>query len=104
VDSAVHGELLQCYRGLLALRRNRTELTDPWLDELQIDYDEDARWIVLHRGALRVVCNLSGQPATLPITGRVLLASGGVHPGTSSIALAAESFAILDTAAWLAQD
>jgi len=104
VDSAVHGELLQCYRGLLALRRNRTELTDPWLDELQIDYDEDARWIVLHRDALRVVCNLSGQPATLPITGRVLLASGGVHPGTGSIALAAESFAILDTAAWLAQD
>ncbi len=99
MDTGEHATLLRCYRDLLALRRNRSELTDPWLDELRIDYDEDQQWIVLHRGALRVACNLSGRPATLPITGRVLLVSAEVRPGTTSTALAAESFAVLDTAA-----
>ena len=99
VDTGGHGEMLRCYRDLLALRHDRTELTDPWLDELRVDYDEDGRWIVLYRGALRVACNLGGQPATLPVTGHVLLASAEVHAGASDTALAAESFAVLDTAA-----
>ncbi len=69
-----HVRLLETYRGLLALRRRHVELTDPWLENLTVDYDEEARWLVLHRGSLRVVCNLSDTEVTVPVGGTTLLA------------------------------
>lgn len=69
-----HIRLLETYRGLFALRRRYAELTDPWLENLTVDYDEAERWIVLHRGALRVVCNLSENEVTVPVGGTSLLA------------------------------
>ena len=95
VDAGEHAQLLQCYRDLLTLRRQRTDLTDPWLDELHIDYDEDARWIVLHRGALRVVCNLSSVPVRVPVGGVVLLAWGSPDVDSADTVVPAESFAVL---------
>jgi len=95
VDAGEHAQLLQCYRDLLTLRRQRTDLTDPWLAELHIDYDEDARWIVLHRGALRVVCNLSSVPVRVPVGGVVLLAWGSPDVDSADTVVPAESFAVL---------
>jgi len=95
VDAGEHAQLLQCYRDLLTLRRQRTDLTDPWLDELHIDYDEDARWILLHRGALRVVCNLSSVPVRVPVGGVVLLAWGSPDVDSADTVVPAESFAVL---------
>ena len=69
-----HARLLDTYRGLLMLRRRFAEITDPWLENLTVDYDEDERWIVLHRGSLRVVCNLSENEVTVPVGGTSLLA------------------------------
>ena len=99
VDSAEHARMLGCYRDLLALRRARPELTDPWLDELHVDYDEDERWIVLHRGSLRVVCNLAEHPNELAFTGDVLLASARVSHEAGRTVVAPESFAVLEVAA-----
>ncbi|MFI9510865.1 malto-oligosyltrehalose trehalohydrolase [Nocardia sp. NPDC052566] len=86
-----HARLLACYRDLIALRRNRSELTDPWLPHLGVEYDEDAGWLVLRRGGLRLAYNLAPNPVTVPVTGAVLLAwepprraesgSGTVLPG-----------------------
>ncbi len=45
-----HAELLAWYRELIALRRARPELTDPWLDRIEVSYDEEARWLVAARG------------------------------------------------------
>ena len=42
--------LLDWYRSLLALRRSRPELADPRLDQVRVDFDEDARWLLVHRG------------------------------------------------------
>jgi maltooligosyltrehalose trehalohydrolase len=43
-----------------------------------VDFDEDARWLVLARGPLTVACNLGGRPATVPVgSGEVVLASEG---------------------------
>ncbi|MEO9222936.1 MAG: malto-oligosyltrehalose trehalohydrolase [Mycobacteriaceae bacterium] len=95
VDSGEHGRLMGYYRDLLALRRTHPQLTDPWLDELRIDYDEGARWIVLHRGSLRVVCNLAEHPNEIVITGDVLLTSAPVTLNSERIVVAAESFAVL---------
>jgi maltooligosyltrehalose trehalohydrolase len=92
-----HARLLHCYRSLLRLRRDRAELTDPWLANLSVDYDEASQWIVIHRGALRIACNLSAEPVTVPVGGSPLLwwepptqdetASATVLPGHSFVVL-----------------
>ena len=90
--------LLRTYRGLIALRRARPELTDPRLDALAVDIDEAARTVVLHRGRLRVVVNLGAAPATVALSappGEVLLASGTAAAHQQSVHLDAESFAVV---------
>ncbi|MEO6880423.1 MAG: malto-oligosyltrehalose trehalohydrolase [Mycobacteriaceae bacterium] len=90
-----HARLLALYRDLLALRRARTELTDPWLDRFDVTYDEDARWIMLHRGDLRVVCNLAETPVVVPVTGAVVLAWETPVVGATSTTVPAQSFSVL---------
>lgn len=92
-----HARLLDCYRSLLHLRRERAELTDPWLENLSVDYDEAGQWIVVHRGALRIACNLGAEPVTVPVGGSPVLwwepptqdetASATVLPGHSFVVL-----------------
>jgi maltooligosyltrehalose trehalohydrolase len=70
-----HGRLLACYRALIALRRARPELSNPWLARLRVDFDDAARWVVLYRGGdgtaagIAVAVNLAGQAATVPLAG-----------------------------------
>src|SRR5690606_12392180 len=60
----------------IALRKALPELADPRLTEVRVDYDEQDRWLVVHRGGLRVAANLGRDPVTVPLTpARVLLAS-----------------------------
>ena len=59
--------LLGWYRALLALRRSRPELADPRFDLVRVDYDEDARWLLIHRGQLIIAANLGEAEAILPI-------------------------------------
>jgi maltooligosyltrehalose trehalohydrolase len=59
---------LDWYRTLLALRRTRPELTDPRLNHVRVDYDEDARWLLVTRGPLRIAANLGRTPARIPLT------------------------------------
>jgi maltooligosyltrehalose trehalohydrolase len=51
---------LAWYRRLIALRKARPEITDPRLDQVRVDYDEDARWLLVHRGNLRIAAHLDG--------------------------------------------
>lgn len=93
-----HAALLDCYRKLIDLRARRTELTDPWLEHLAVDYDEERRWIVLHRGGLRVACNLGPEPVTVPVGGRPLVwwePPSQDETGAATV-LPGHSFAILD--------
>ena len=91
-----HTTLLATYRELIALRKARPELSDPWLDEVEVEVDEEARTLVLHRGALRLVVNLGGETVTfslgLPIA-RVLLASEPVEADDDALTVGPESFA-----------
>jgi len=68
-----HADVLATYKALIALRRSRPELSDPRLHRLSVDVDEQRRVIVLHRGDLRVVCNLGD--GEVEVTGTVLFAS-----------------------------
>jgi malto-oligosyltrehalose trehalohydrolase len=80
-----HRALLAWYRELIALRRSRPELADPALDQLRVDYDETARWLVLRRGQVRVAANLGPDTQRLRIgaPGVVMLAAS--RPGISLI-------------------
>ncbi|HVL85608.1 MAG TPA: malto-oligosyltrehalose trehalohydrolase [Pseudonocardia sp.] len=92
-----HATLLRTHTELIALRRAWPELTDPWLDDVEVDVDEAARAVVLHRGRLRVVANLG--PATVTVAlgapvARVLLASEGASANGDALTVGPESFAV----------
>ncbi len=94
-----HATLLHVHRELIALRKAWPELSDPWLDEVEVEIDEAARTIVVHRGRLRVLCNLSVTAATITVgpVGRILLASEPVEGADDELKLPPESFAIVQT-------
>ncbi len=93
-DTDEHARLRRVYQDLIALRRSETDLADPWLDHLVIDYDEDQRWIVMHRGRLAVACNLGAEAVAVPLTGEVVLCSASPAVGATT-ELQPYSFAIL---------
>jgi maltooligosyltrehalose trehalohydrolase len=93
-----HREMFELYRALIALRRAEPELTDPRVDRLAVHVSAEHRWLVLRRGGLRLVCNLGGEAAEVPLDrppGAVLLAPSGVRSGDRAVALPAESFALV---------
>jgi maltooligosyltrehalose trehalohydrolase len=98
VGEGDHDRLLDVYRGLIALRRDEPDMADPWLDDLGVDYDEDAGWIVLRRGALAIACNLSADAVSVPVSGEVLLAWDEPRAG-DTLELPGHSFAVVRTSA-----
>jgi maltooligosyltrehalose trehalohydrolase len=95
LDTGEHARLLRVYRDLIALRRSETDLADPWLEHLIVDYDEQARWIVLRRGRLAVACNLGAESAAVPVTGELVLCSESPGISDETTELGPHSFAIL---------
>lgn len=100
MDGPDHAELLRVYRELIMLRRTRPELTEPWLHRVEVSYDEDARWLVVSRGTLRVAVNLAGTDQTVPLDGEptstVFSTSAGSRAGHGCVVLPAGSAAILE--------
>ncbi len=95
--------MLDWYRSLIALRRSRPELTDPRLDQVRVEFDEDARWLLVHRGKLRIAANLGDGPVDIPVASSeaepdtVLLASGTeISVKAGVIGLPAASFAVTE--------
>ena len=72
-----HRCLLQWYKDLITLRRNQSKLSDGNLNAVNVRFDEDAQWLVLERGTLRVACNLGQAPVDVEVGdgSRILLAS-----------------------------
>jgi maltooligosyltrehalose trehalohydrolase len=98
LDKDDHRETLDWHRRLIALRKSRPELTDPWLTKVRTSYDEERRWLVVRRGAVAVVVNLADRTQTVPSErplDEVLLASGEVEAGEAGLTLPAETVAIV---------
>ena len=95
IDEGDHGRLRRVYRDLIALRHTEPDMADPWLDHLGIDYDEEHRWIVMHRGSLAIACNLGADAVTVPVTGDAVLAWGEPTVGAKGTQLDGHSFAVL---------
>jgi maltooligosyltrehalose trehalohydrolase len=93
-----HAEILELYRSLIALRASEPDLADPDLLRVEVDYDEDARWLVVHRGRFRVVANLAGVAQDVPARAEeVVFATGSAGVVDGALRLAAESAAIVTT-------
>jgi maltooligosyltrehalose trehalohydrolase len=95
IDEGDHARLRRIYRDLLALRRREPDMADPWLDDLKVDFDEEQRWIVMHRGSLAIACNLSDGEVTVPVAGEVILAWGEPSADADGTQLPSHSFAVL---------
>jgi maltooligosyltrehalose trehalohydrolase len=64
---ADHARMLAWYHDLIALRRKEKVLTNGVLHDVKVETDEDAGWLVMHRGDLRVVANFAEQPQAVPL-------------------------------------
>ncbi len=76
-NEAGHAEILDWYKKLIALRKSSPALLDGDLHATHVEFDEDAKWLVLKRGPFYVICNFAKTAVGihLPSSGRVLLAS-----------------------------
>ena len=99
---ARHADLLAWTRSLIALRRSRLELSDGRRDRVQVTYDEDARWLVLRRGGIHVVCNLGAERVQVPVPGDALELLLESEPGSAfgpgRVELPGESVVVADLA------
>jgi maltooligosyltrehalose trehalohydrolase len=92
--------VLAWYTELIALRRARPELTDPRLDRVCADYDEQERWLMVRRGRLRIVANLGPSVQRLPLgapgTGVLAASSAGVKLDGDTVSVPAATFAVIE--------
>jgi len=74
-----HASMLQWYRQLIALRRRCGELGCSQVGEVEVDFDEQARWLRVRRGKIAILYNLADHRQTLHIepgrTREILLSS-----------------------------
>jgi maltooligosyltrehalose trehalohydrolase len=71
-----HAEILDLYRKLIALRRSRSDLSDPWLDKVEVWHGD--QYVVMRRGQCAVAANLAAVPQTVSlraVPSKVLLAT-----------------------------
>ncbi|MFC4021738.1 malto-oligosyltrehalose trehalohydrolase [Micromonospora sp. GCM10011542] len=97
LDKPEHREMLEFYRRLIALRKSRSDLSDPQLSEVSVQHGD--QFLVMRRGETLVVANLAGRGQGISLPGvarRVLLAtSDGVTVMRDRIELPAETAAIV---------
>ena len=95
-DDPEHAEILAIYRQLLRLRREHPDLADSRLNLVEVDFDEDAQWIVVHRRAFDVLANLADHAQDLPVaSGDVLFGTEpGLRTNGRTVSLPARSAAI----------
>jgi maltooligosyltrehalose trehalohydrolase len=93
-----HASLLQWHKDLIHLRRSRSELSDGNLNAVQVRFDDEAQWLVLERGSLRVACNLGQAPVDVEVGSgaRLLLASDdSIGVSGASVKLGPDSVAVV---------
>jgi maltooligosyltrehalose trehalohydrolase len=71
-----HAEILDLYQRLIALRRSRPDLSNPWLDKVEVWHGD--QYVVMRRGNCAVAANLATVPQTVSlraVPSKVLLAT-----------------------------
>jgi maltooligosyltrehalose trehalohydrolase len=95
-EAGEHAEVLDLYRRILALRAAEPELQAGNLADVRVEFDEDAEWLVVHRGGFRVAANLAATEQEVPVKGgEVVLATGDAKAGSDGLLLSAETAAVV---------
>jgi maltooligosyltrehalose trehalohydrolase len=100
IGTGVHGEMLEWYRKLIALRRSSPALKNFHLDQVCVSFDEKAKWLVISRGTLQIVCNFASDRFAIPVNCKpspILVSEEDFRLRPGLIELPAESVAILKT-------
>jgi maltooligosyltrehalose trehalohydrolase len=102
-DKNPHSALVAWHRRLIQLRREIPGLSDGSLERVQTTFNESAKWFVVRRGQVAIVCNLSNVAQRVPVGlgdgGKLLLASeSNVQLCHDAVFLPADSVAILISA------
>jgi len=93
-----HAEMLNWYRKLIAIRKAHSELTNGSLEETQVEYREDEKWLDLRRGTIEITVNLGSHllERRLPERATLLLASNDTtRIESSSLILPQEAVSII---------
>jgi maltooligosyltrehalose trehalohydrolase len=93
-----HEEMLEWYRSLIKLRHGSASLNDGTPRQTRVSFDESRRWLVMDRGAVRVMCNLGPAPVELenPKGLSLVLASrAGIQVGGGRVVLPPDTLIVL---------
>jgi maltooligosyltrehalose trehalohydrolase len=92
-----HAGIGEWHRTLIRLRRSFQDLLDGDFGRVQTHFDESERWLLVRRGGLATVCNLSDVSRDVPVGSafEILIASAAPERNQSCITLPAESVAVL---------
>jgi maltooligosyltrehalose trehalohydrolase len=99
VATAPHEGLLAWYQQLIRLRRRLRALADPRLSSVEVDVDEQAGTLVVHREGVDILVNLGAGPATFTVpSGTVVLAASGPDVGldNASVVVPVDAVAIVE--------
>ena len=92
-----HADLLAWYQALIALRKSEPALSDPTFANVEVQVNEQDRWLLIRRGPLHVAANLAPEPRTIPVAAReiVLSSTPDAHLHEGAITLPPESVAVV---------
>jgi maltooligosyltrehalose trehalohydrolase len=94
-----HAEMLAWYRELIRLRRTTLELNCGEPGQTRVLCSEEGKWLEMRRGAIRVLCNLSGEGRMFPMAegARVLLSSAEAEVRIDSVWVPPDAVVIVRT-------
>jgi maltooligosyltrehalose trehalohydrolase len=93
-----HASLLRWHKELIAFRQSHSALTDGRMEQVRVEFDEDAKWFRIRRGDVEVICNLNAERQRLVIEHtphNTLASEDGFELRDSMIELPPDSVAIL---------
>jgi maltooligosyltrehalose trehalohydrolase len=100
VHQGCHEEMLTWYQSLIHLRRRSSSLNDGRPGQVDVQFDESKRWLVMKRGSITVMCNLGESPLELQsssITSSVLASHPSVSVKGDKVLLPPDSLVILSS-------
>jgi maltooligosyltrehalose trehalohydrolase len=99
IPESPHLELLAWHRQLIRLRRLEPALTDGRLDLVRAQWDEQAHWLTLERGAITAACNLAAAPQRIPLRAgkqrALMISEAGIATGDGFVELPPDSVAMV---------
>jgi len=100
VQREPHSKMLEWHRSLIELRRRILALRDGRMEQTTVQFDEEARRLIIKRGAVLVFCNLAESERRIPcpdLAGKefVLSSEPGISTVTDGIRMPGHSVAVL---------